>query len=961
MTLYVFAQQPSTIHLTEKDGLPDIEFYDILEDNEGFIWLAADKGLFRYDGETFKRFTNNEVRGRSMFELKMDSKGRVWCVNISGQFFYVENDTLITFIDVSTQLGGVLADYELYDDHLLVFGRSFIIEVDLQTAKFKTLQSNETNLAKPLQTKERLLMSLGTELALFNGASQEPQRIAISSIFETKGIEGKLRLFEVEESFYAILRTNKKNEFYTLNFALGTYTPIETPKKLVDLTINRIFNKDNQLIFSTNKGAHVYELEKEVFIHKGTYLPNKYTTNVLIDKDQNYWFSTLRSGVFVMPNIHVQRFEIPNELQNSSKLEKIDEETLFFGTVDGGLGLFNIEDQKLIQIKSSNKRSVSALLFDKKENKMLIGVDNSGLIYDVTSGVATLRFDFMGAKSFSIISKDSLLQVKGSVIFIADIANPDKGQYLLENKRGYDSYHDAFNKKTYIAAIDNFKVYDSKMRSKIINYKGGPIAGISITQTQDETVWVGSFKNGLYAIDNDRVVAHYKKMDGLSANEVTHVAADGNNLWITTDGGIQFFDSGAKTFKTLTKNDGIPSYKISGIEIFKNRAVFSSNVGLFAVDKNNAFRKPAVSDVYLQSVAINEQEVPPATSYTLEADEKKIKFDFHTNNFQNLENIVYQYRLKPETTAWTTLEKGVSNVQFNNLTKGKYTLELRAKNTFSENYSAITTVPFTTTIAVWEEVWFLALLIFLTIGLVALYFRSISKRKQKKQELALTNVQVESQLTSLKLENLRSQMNPHFIFNALNSIQEYIVLNQRTLASDYLGRFADLVRTYLKHSNKGEITLQEEIDCLEMYLDLEKMRFEEKLAYSVTVAAGVYPEDLLIPTMLIQPYVENAIKHGLLHKKIDRKLWVRFYLGNDTNVVICEVEDNGVGRERAMEFQKKRKSDHESFATKATDDRLALINNNKNQKIGITTQDLCDAQNNPLGTKISITIPYKKD
>ena len=130
----------------------------------------------------------------------------------------------------------------------------------------------------------------------------------------------------------------------------------------------------------------------------------------------------------------------------------------------------------------------------------------------------------------------------------------------------------------------------------------------------------------------------------------------------------------------------------------------------------------------------------------------------------------------------------------------------------------------------------------------------------------------------LKLENLRSQMNPHFIFNALNSIQEYILLNQKNLASDYLGKFADLIRMYLNHSTKGTITLSEEIEALNQYLELEKLRFEDSLDYQIQLPNEIDSETIEIPTMLIQPYVENALKHGLLHRKGNRILSIKFKL-----------------------------------------------------------------------------------
>ena len=217
---------------------------------------------------------------------------------------------------------------------------------------------------------------------------------------------------------------------------------------------------------------------------------------------------------------------------------------------------------------------------------------------------------------------------------------------------------------------------------------------------------------------------------------------------------------------------------------------------------------------------------------------------------------------------------------------------------------------------------------------------------------------IEKQYRDSELKALKAQMNPHFIFNALNSIQEYIVLNEKNLASDYLGKFADLMRKYLYHSDKGSISVEDEVACLNTYLELEKVRFEDTLDYSITVANAIPVENTYIPTMIIQPYVENAIKHGLLHKKKDRNLSI--VLVQEEKYIKCTIEDNGVGREKAKALQENSKREHKSFATKATQDRLALLNFGKNQKIGVEIIDLYDDNSLPKGTRVVVTIPQIK-
>jgi LytS/YehU family sensor histidine kinase len=239
-------------------------------------------------------------------------------------------------------------------------------------------------------------------------------------------------------------------------------------------------------------------------------------------------------------------------------------------------------------------------------------------------------------------------------------------------------------------------------------------------------------------------------------------------------------------------------------------------------------------------------------------------------------------------------------------------------------------------------------------------------RARKKAELITMELRetqkrlaLEKQYRESELKALKSQMNPHIIFNALNSIQEYIILNKKNEASDYLGKFADLIRTYLSHSDTGVISLQEEIESLRMYLDLESLRFEDTLSYEMHISGMLNKETTHIPTMLIQPYVENALKHGLLHKKENRKLIVSF-ANSEGNNIQCIIEDNGVGRKKAKEFQENRPALHKSFAAKATEERLNLLNYGKDKKIGVEILDLYDENNLAIGTKVLLSIPTLK-
>ncbi|TNE53035.1 MAG: tetratricopeptide repeat protein [Bacteroidetes bacterium] len=237
-----------------------------------------------------------------------------------------------------------------------------------------------------------------------------------------------------------------------------------------------------------------------------------------------------------------------------------------------------------------------------------------------------------------------------------------------------------------------------------------------------------------------------------------------------------------------------------------------------------------------------------------------------------------------------------------------------------------------------------------------LYFLQFKNRKKAElNRLELTEqnkrLLVENQYKDSELKAIKAQMNPHFIFNALNSIQEYIILNEKELASDYLGKFADLIRLYLNQSNQTLITIEEEIKSLQLYIELEALR-QEGLEFEIKCEDEFLLEKNL-PPMLIQPYVENAIKHGLWHKQGVKRLEICFYEKNE--LIVCEVSDNGIGL-RASKKINDQKNKHRSFSTDANASRLQIIQEKHGNQLSISIEEKVE-QDQVLGTRVQIQIP----
>jgi sensor histidine kinase YesM len=216
----------------------------------------------------------------------------------------------------------------------------------------------------------------------------------------------------------------------------------------------------------------------------------------------------------------------------------------------------------------------------------------------------------------------------------------------------------------------------------------------------------------------------------------------------------------------------------------------------------------------------------------------------------------------------------------------------------------------------------------------------------------------EKKVLMLEQQMLRSQMNPHFLFNSLNSIKLFIINNEKETAVYYLNKFSKLIRTILSNSQEKEITLKEELETMELYLNIENIRFTEKINYEVVIEDGIYPEEIKIPSLILQPFIENAIWHGLSNKKGDKNLKINIQKADDSGVRF-EIIDNGIGRELAQKIKDSKVSKQTSIGLKLTKERLQNFAKNLSKTTEINFEDLYDGQKNPVGTKAIITMPIK--
>jgi tetratricopeptide (TPR) repeat protein len=237
--------------------------------------------------------------------------------------------------------------------------------------------------------------------------------------------------------------------------------------------------------------------------------------------------------------------------------------------------------------------------------------------------------------------------------------------------------------------------------------------------------------------------------------------------------------------------------------------------------------------------------------------------------------------------------------------------------------------------------------------------RAIAENELKLQKLESekTRVELQQQATELEMQALRAQMNPHFIFNCLSSINRFILKNEAESASDYLTKFSRLIRMVLNNSRKSAIILEDELEMLRLYLDLERLRFKNSFDYSITFHNNFDASSIYIPPLLLQPFAENAIWHGLMHK--EGQGWLEIAFGLENRILNCYITDNGIGRNNAEALKSKSAEKKKSMGMQITADRIALLNRDMEQTIfGI--EDLVDENGKAIGTRVTIKIRYKK-
>ncbi|HWY38984.1 MAG TPA: two-component regulator propeller domain-containing protein, partial [Bacteroidia bacterium] len=654
---------------------------------------------------------------------------------------------------------------------------------------------------------------------------------------------------------------------------------------------------------------------------------------IVLDKKNNIWFGTDRAGMYRFDGTTFTNYSTSSGMPGISVHGLVFDSTgrLWIATEKG---LCIKQGESYLRVEGMKDVFIQSLYLDKL-HRLWIGL---------TTGVAFIENIYDPAK-MKITHLALPTPIKATDHLITSFCGDEKGNVWMAS------------------FISGMYMYNNKEIKNVTETYHLQTRSVSdIAMAKDHTLYIGTL-DGIYIVNPDAVVREkINEENGLNSDLVYSLLLtdDDKTLWAGTNQGANkidlhnYFTNHALNILSFGKTEGF-----KGVEC---------NTGGLCKDSSGVLWFGTVNGIVKHTpVKYNENTIEPKLSFTniklfyddtalqqnavLPSSLNNITFNYTGICLTNPEKVRYIHKLEGFERNWSP-EGNQGLVTYSNLPPGTYTFKVRCCN----NQGVWTHEPlifsFTVTPPIWQRWWFiLSELIFIGL-LIAFVFRVRLNQLRKEQERE-TRMQIE--ISKNELKALRAQMNPHFLFNSLNSIQQFILNHKDEEAVFYLNRFARLMRMILNNSEKQSVTLKEEIDALKIYIELEKMRFSNKFDYEINVAASMDADYEQIPTMLLQPYVENAILHGLTPGEKQGLLKISFSVEN--NFITAVIEDNGVGRRRSVEINRTSHRSHASMGMKITQDRLKLLGNIQQTTYTARIIDLVDKEGNATGTRVEITWP----
>lgn len=946
VTFIIKAQNPYHILYGIDDGLPSEEIYDVYVDKNDVIWTTTDRGVSRYDGYSFTNAsTADGLAYNTNFKIFPDGKGRLWFTGHEGSIsiwedgkFYKSpySDTLQSMID-NKYYYGLLNDEE---------GNNYLTYKGVWP---NALCKSYIEISKEGIISEFLFNELDPEQKLSKDITITEKKIDNQSIIriEPYGFvvqntihldeKNKLLLFPIELKVPNYPTFNNISAFQVYLYNQNGIKPVIES----EYSINTIgMDNDGNIILCTDNGLKIYRNGDLNSVPDHYFIGTEFS-DFAQDSNNNYWISSQKDGLYFIPSFETKVIPIDAKEKMINKLVIYDD-CLFYRC-----GLLDIN-----YINSNNNNITKLLVKEKQSNSEIIEDKNNSHIYKqedryfatnehhkhrlINPYIYLSNGDYLKkSKTLEIISNGKI--IKSSSF----INNPTKSKVTAVKLFGDDLYYSTLRS---FFVIRNHDYYNAE---KLIDSQGllnTRINNFDIDHNGNR--WIATVGNGLIYHRDGNKVTQFNTSNGLASNLYnTLYFQNDSTLWLGSNSGLEKviigFEDDVAHIKKVDKfnvRDGLLSNYINDIQYWNNMIWVASKEGLqsFPVDIQPKIIPPSV---IIGNMIINDSILEVSDNLVLSHDQNDIAIAYKAVSYDKPKDGIYKYKLNRNNSISKWTKTNDKTARFTNLTPGKYVFSISARNKnniWSESKSLTFTIKphFTST-------WWFGTLISL-LGLATVYWIYIQRVryiiKKNKTERILQEAKLRTEIA--ELSTFRNQFNPHFIFNSLNSIQNYIFNKDVWQANIFLSNFASLIRESLNLSEKKLVPLQNEIKFLESYLDLEFLRFPDKFQFQIQNEEDLPLDLYMIPPLLMQPVVENVVKHAFKGKEMGNlDIIITSILKDEAISIIIADDGTGIKDENASDNKK-----NKSFGMKIVSDRIKLLN--IDHKTSIASFSI---KNNPTG------------
>ncbi len=978
----VYSQVFNISSYTTDDGLIQSQVRSMLQDSRGFLWFGTHRGISQFDGKKFINYTDKDgLSGNFVSTIYEDKDGDLWFGTDQGLNHY--DGQQFNHYQYSHENINVTAITQDKDGSILLGTKNRgIISFSINDNSFNELTHINADVTSPFtihtffsDREGNIWVGANKGLFQYTHGQLAPQPLPVNT---------EINCILIDSDGYIWLGTGigvfqyRNHEFQQLG--LLEELPHETVYAITE-------DLNGNVWFGTGKGVAYYDGKNVNNVKRNDNLLSYRMRSALTDTEGNLWLGTDGGGIRKVTRGIFRHYDVMDGMTSNiakSFLED-DKGNIWISTFDQGINILG-ENGFTAFYDETNGLGGNDISFSYEDSqgnfwfasytqgltkydgqRFVHYTKDDGLISDVVFSIAE------HPEGYLLIGTDNGISIYKEEEFEDFALNG-----LLIDQTIYAILHDSNNKLWFGTPIGTTVINgDSVSHFPAPEFSGTTI--ISILESPDKRVWLAS-SDGMTIFEGDE---HYrlKVSEASGANSIVSMAFDPNHfLWIGTENGAYKLnltdfrppELGVKVkFEHYTRKDGLPSMECNANAIFNDREgnTWLGTSGGAVVNPSGVERQEIDHPpfIHITSVRTPMQKTWKELGYEIDKvsglplnpvlphSTNRLEFEFIGISLNNPNQVEYRFRLDGLDTEWSSPTRQTS-VAYSNLSPNTYTFRVIAKKE-SENWNESNSSQFIFTIkpAIYQTLWFRSFVLLFIIGISYLIVRQITAEKRRKRE----EQAVKDKAEKLQLEHqaLYAMMNPHFTFNALQSIQYFIHSQDRIKANKFLSSFAKLIRKNLESTRTDFISLQEEVDRLGLYLSLEQMRFPEKFTYHIEVSADIDPYTTLLPPMILQPFVENSIKHGIMPLQSGGNVSIDIQPFQQDYLTII-IEDNGIGIETSKRINASRPRDHVSRGMQITMDRLALFARMTAKKFNVNIEELVNKEGNVSGTRVSLLLPF---